>query len=76
MLEMDSDQQATDRRKVSGNDVGAGLGMSAMPSVSVEESPEAPIRRTMYGTELEGDTRFGDFGVEGVATGFWTGGKF
>ncbi|KIK71154.1 hypothetical protein GYMLUDRAFT_33288 [Collybiopsis luxurians FD-317 M1] len=32
------------------------------------------IKRTMYGTELEGDTRFGDFGLEGVATDFnWTG---
>ncbi|KAF9240903.1 hypothetical protein BU15DRAFT_61221 [Melanogaster broomeanus] len=30
----------------------------------------------MYGTELEGDTRFGDFGVEGVASGFWAGGRF
>jgi hypothetical protein len=30
----------------------------------------------MYGTELEGDTRFGDFGVEGVAAGFWAGSKF
>ncbi|KAJ3839812.1 hypothetical protein F5878DRAFT_102098 [Lentinula raphanica] len=32
------------------------------------------IKRTMYGTELEGDTRFGDFGLESVATDFnWTG---
>jgi len=30
----------------------------------------------MYGTELEGDTRFGDFGVEGVAMGYWSGGRF
>lgn len=37
---------------------------------------DAPAKRTMYGTELEGDTRFGDFGVEGVASGFWTGGRF
>lgn len=37
----------------------------------------APSKRvTMYGTELDGDTRFGDFGVEGVATGFWSGGRF
>jgi hypothetical protein len=35
-----------------------------------------PVKRTMYGTELDGDTRFGDFGIEGVATGFWAGGRF
>jgi hypothetical protein len=29
------------------------------------------MKKTMYGTELDGDTRFGDFGVEGVASGFW-----
>lgn len=39
-------------------------------------------KRTMYGTELEGDTRFGDFGMDGVASignlgaGFWAGGRF
>ena len=53
---------------VSSNTIGMGLGMSAIP-----ETPAVPMPRTMYGTELEGDTRFGDFGVEGVATGFWTG---
>jgi hypothetical protein len=37
------------------------------------DTPDQPIKRTMYGTELEGDSRFGDFGVEGVAMGFWTG---
>ncbi|OCH96538.1 hypothetical protein OBBRIDRAFT_743279 [Obba rivulosa] len=52
--------------------VGAGLGMGAMPLPP--ETPALPMKRTMYGTELEGDTRFGDFGVEGVATGFWAGG--
>jgi len=44
--------------------------------VRVDDTPAAPVRRTMYGTELEGDTRFGDFGVEGVATSFWAGGRF
>lgn len=44
--------------------------------VLVDDTPAAPVRRTMYGTELEGDTRFGDFGVEGVATSFWAGGRF
>ncbi|KAF5356310.1 hypothetical protein D9756_003882 [Leucocoprinus leucothites] len=40
------------------------------------EVPSTGVKKTMYGTELEGDTRFGDFGVEGVALGFWTGGRF
>ena len=44
--------------------------------VLVDDTPAAPVRRTMYGTELEGDTRFGDFGIEGVATSFWAGGRF
>ncbi|KAH9022946.1 hypothetical protein EDB85DRAFT_1992824 [Lactarius pseudohatsudake] len=52
-----------------------GLGMTSVPP-RVEDTPAAPVRRTMYGTELEGDTRFGDFGVEGVATSYWAGGKF
>jgi hypothetical protein len=52
-----------------------GLGMTSVPT-RVDDSPVVSLRRTMYGTELEGDTRFGDFGVEGVATGFWGGGKF
>lgn len=29
---------------------------------------------TMYGTELDNDSRFGDFGVDGVAQNFWAGG--
>ncbi|KAA1468177.1 hypothetical protein DENSPDRAFT_833392 [Dentipellis sp. KUC8613] len=69
MLEPDNEFGGI-RRKASSNDVGAGLGMTSMP-MRVEETPAGPMRRTMYGTELEGDTRFGDFGVEGVATGFW-----
>jgi len=74
LLGLDSDQ--TDgRRRASSNDVGAGLGMTSLP-VRVEDTPAAVVRRTMYGTELEGDTRFGDFGVEGVAAGFWSGSKF
>ena len=52
-----------------------GLGTTSIPT-RVEDTPAAPVRRTMYGTELEGDTRFGDFGVEGVATSYWAGGKF
>ncbi|KAG7099345.1 hypothetical protein E1B28_001201 [Marasmius oreades] len=46
--------------------------------VGALDAGDAPaVKRTMYGTELESDTRFGDFGVEGVASGFWTGsGRF
>ncbi|KDQ63606.1 hypothetical protein JAAARDRAFT_29627 [Jaapia argillacea MUCL 33604] len=59
-------------RSSSSNDVGFGLGMTSVPSSgNGTDTPGQPMRRTMYGTELEGDTRFGDFGVEGVATGFW-----
>jgi hypothetical protein len=72
-LSLDSDQ-IDGRRRASSNDVGVGLGMTSLP-LRVEDSP-AVVRRTMYGTELEGDTRFGDFGVEGVAAGFWAGSKF
>ncbi|RDB29561.1 hypothetical protein Hypma_015392 [Hypsizygus marmoreus] len=51
------------------------------PSTSATGSTsEAPLmKRTMYGTELDGDTRFGDFGVEGVGNsngGFWAGGRY
>jgi hypothetical protein len=74
MLSLDSDQ-IDGQRRASSNDVGAGLGMTSLP-VRVEDTSAAIVRRTMYGTELEGDTRFGDFGVEGVAAGFWAGSKF
>ncbi|PCH33522.1 hypothetical protein WOLCODRAFT_135171 [Wolfiporia cocos MD-104 SS10] len=56
---------------ISSTALGQQLGMSALPLPP--ETPGQPVKRTMYGTELEADTRFGDFGVEGVATGFWTG---
>lgn len=72
---LDSDPIDGRRRRTSSNDVGAGLGMTSVPTRG-EDAPAALVRRTMYGTELEGDTRFGDFGVEGVATGFWTGTRF
>ncbi|KIP12601.1 hypothetical protein PHLGIDRAFT_10039 [Phlebiopsis gigantea 11061_1 CR5-6] len=39
-----------------------------VPLPGAPDTPAPPLRRTMYGTELELDTRFGDFGVEGVAT--------
>jgi hypothetical protein len=61
----------------SSNDGAAGLGFAAAP-VRIGESTAAAssAKRTMYGTEMDGDTRFGDFGIEGVATGFWAGGRF
>ncbi|KAF8622234.1 hypothetical protein AX15_007174 [Amanita polypyramis BW_CC] len=65
---------------ITSNDVVAGLGLHTISSSITSMQPESedapPMRITMYGTELDGDTRFGDFGVEGVATGFWTGGRF
>ncbi|KAI8995497.1 hypothetical protein BD414DRAFT_409772 [Trametes punicea] len=60
------------RRIPSSSEVGLALGMGATLPLP-PETPAPPMKRTMYGTELESDTRFGDFGVEGVATGFWTG---
>ncbi len=47
------------QQRTSGN----GFGMTSVPT-RAEDTPTAPVRRTMYGTELEGDRRFGDFGIE------------
>jgi prefoldin subunit 5 len=59
------------RPEVSSNDM-AEVGVKVAPDAVSE--PAAPtMKKTMYGTELEGDTRFGDFGVEGVASGYWAG---
>ena len=60
------------RRIVSSTEVGMQLGMSSAAQLP-PDTPGVPMKRTMYGTELEGDTRFGDFGVEGGASGFWAG---
>ena len=60
------------RRTVSSTEVGMQLGMSGTLPLP-PDTPGAQMKRTMYGTELESDTRFGDFGVEGVASGFWAG---
>ncbi|TFK76972.1 hypothetical protein BDN72DRAFT_873447 [Pluteus cervinus] len=61
------------KREVSSNEVAAGLGLTAFfGTASMTEPPH--VKRTMYGTELDGDKRFGDFGVEGVANGFWAAG--
>jgi hypothetical protein len=55
------------------NRTAAGLGLTMVrtgtPTTVVESTPS---RKTLYGTELEGDSRFGDFGVEGIGSGFWT----
>jgi hypothetical protein len=48
-------------------------------STGMEVADDVPLmKRTMYGTELEGDTRFGDFGVEGVGGNgaFWADGRY
>lgn len=57
----------------SSTDAAAGLDTAAVPGA---QGAAAPGKRTMYGTELDGDSRFGDFGFEGVASGFWAGGRF
>jgi hypothetical protein len=66
------------QREVSSNEVAAGLGLTAVRTLPTSEAASGledhPIKRTMYGTEE--DTRFGDFGVEGVASGFWAAGKY
>jgi hypothetical protein len=77
-----SDREREEKREREGptsHEVAAGLGLtvvrtSASTPPGVVNHP--PVKRTMYGTELDGDSRFGDFGVEGVASGFWAGGRF
>lgn len=65
------------QRAPSSNEVASGLGLTAIKTSATEQgTPAPPAKRTMYGTELDVDTRFGDFGVAGVASGFWAGGKF
>jgi hypothetical protein len=41
---------------------------------TLDDTPVFPMK-TIYGTELESDTRFGDFGVEGMATSYWQKGQ-
>ncbi|KAI6133175.1 hypothetical protein EDD16DRAFT_1530319 [Pisolithus croceorrhizus] len=65
------------RRVPSSNDIATGLGLTVIKTSAADPgSPAPPAKRTMYGTELEADTRFGDFGVEGVASGFWAKSRF
>ncbi|KAK0233232.1 hypothetical protein IW262DRAFT_1451787 [Armillaria fumosa] len=51
---------------------------SPKPFDADDDDDDSPTtKRTMYGTELETDTRFGDFGLDGVASGgFWAPPKF
>ena len=61
-------------RPLTSNDIGAGLGLTSVRLANDGRDQNLPaMKRTMYGTELEDDTRFGDFGVEGVSSGFWPG---
>jgi len=65
------------QRAPSSNEVASGLGLTAIKTSATEQgTPVPPAKRTMYGTELDVDTRFGDFGVDGVASGFWASGRF
>jgi len=57
----------------SSNNVHTTLGLTTAP-IRMGESSITGSKRTMYGTELESDTRFGDFGMEKV--GFWADGRF
>ncbi|KAF4572793.1 hypothetical protein EYR36_007303 [Pleurotus pulmonarius] len=71
---------STDNHPESSSSAGTPSAQTPGSSRTPQEPHPKPV--TMYGTELEGDTRFGDFGVEGVASSgqmlpnFWTGGKF
>ncbi|KDQ30664.1 hypothetical protein PLEOSDRAFT_1082025 [Pleurotus ostreatus PC15] len=71
---------STDNHRESSSSAGTPSAQTPGSSRTPQEPHPKPV--TMYGTELEGDTRFGDFGVEGVASSgqmlpnFWTGGKF
>ncbi|KAI9572840.1 hypothetical protein HD554DRAFT_2063433 [Boletus coccyginus] len=58
------------QRAPSSNEVASGLGLTAIKTSATEQGAPAPQRN------LDSDTRFGDFGVEGVASGFWAGGRF
>ncbi|KIY45450.1 hypothetical protein FISHEDRAFT_76631 [Fistulina hepatica ATCC 64428] len=67
-------------KRLTSNDMGRGLGLLNVPprmtpsEVAAAAGGSIPTR-TMYGTELDKDKRFGDFGIDGVASGFWSGGR-
>ena len=65
--------------RVTSHDIATGLGLTTVRTSATDpEGHDAlpTVKKTMYGTELDGDSRFGDFGVEGVASGFWATGRF
>lgn len=56
---------------------GPSTDIQAIPTPSTDSTGDPPVsKRTMYGTELDNDTRFGDFGIEGMITDYWASGKF
>lgn len=65
-------QSSGKQRDTSSNDVAASLGLTMVRTGSPSIPERPPSKMTMYGTELDGESRFGDFGVEGVASGFWS----
>lgn len=62
-------------REASSGDAAPGTS-SNEPDTAGSGSQATGTKRTMYGTELDGDSRFGDFGLEGVANGFWAGTRY
>jgi hypothetical protein len=65
-------------RHSSSDEVGASLGL--IPSSPPEPDSNSgrdvlASGKTMYGTELGADSRFGDFGLESVAARFWSSGR-
>ena len=53
------------------------IDVQAIAAPPTDSTGDPPIsKRTMYGTELDNDTRFGDFGLEGMITDYWASGKF
>ena len=66
-------------RNSAGNDMMGSPDPDPSSSGGTEVVSDVPLmKRTMYGTELDGDTRFGDFGLEGVGSNgaFWAGGRY
>ena len=51
-----------------------------LPLGNAAETPARPVQRTMYGTEMQNDTRFGDFGRDGIASAtnanYWLNGLY
>ncbi|KAG5726066.1 hypothetical protein E4T56_gene1665 [Termitomyces sp. T112] len=71
-------RQSSNNGETSESGVRPVVDASASSGMGLVQEP-SHMKRTMYGTELDGDTRFGDFGLEGVGNakgGFWAGGRF